>query len=223
MTALQAMGTAQNRKVYARHGAPENQFGVSFANLNKLSRRIKTDHALARQLWATGNADARILATRIADPAQVTAKELNAWVAGITHYVLADAFAPLVFASRFGRSRMEAWLKSRDEFRSTVAWNLVARFAANSDDLDEAFYVGRVRAVEEQVAAARNRTRHAMALAMICIGLRSPLLERLVLAASKRIGRIEVDHGETGCQTPGIAAYIAKTKAYRAGKKARTK
>lgn len=220
MTALQAMGTAQNRKVYARHGAPENQFGVSFANLKVLSRRIKKDHVLARQLWATGNADARILATRIADPAQVTAKELNAWVAGITHYVLADAFTPLVFASRFASCRMEAWMKSRDEFPSAVAWNLVARFADNSDDLDEAFYVDRVRAVEEQVAAAPNRTRHAMGLALICIGLRSASLERLVLAASKRIGRIAVDHGETGCQTPDIAAYIAKTKAYRARKKA---
>ena len=55
MKELEAAGTAQNRKVYARHGAGENMFGVSFSNQEKLRKQIKTDHALAEQLWATGN------------------------------------------------------------------------------------------------------------------------------------------------------------------------
>ncbi len=50
MKELEAAGTAQNRKVYARHGASENMFGVSFANQEKLRKQIKTDHALADQL-----------------------------------------------------------------------------------------------------------------------------------------------------------------------------
>lgn len=33
---LGALGTAQNRKVYKRHGAGENLFGVSFADLDKV-------------------------------------------------------------------------------------------------------------------------------------------------------------------------------------------
>jgi hypothetical protein len=100
-----------------------------------------------------------------------------------------------------------------------VAWNLVARFA-ESGGLDDAFFAERVRAVELGMAAAPNRTRYAMGLAMICIGLRGAALEKQVLAAVKRLGPIEVDHGETGCRTPDIAEYIAKTKAYRARKKA---
>ena len=41
---LKALGTAQNRKVYARHGAGENLYGVSYANLGKLHKQIKVDH-----------------------------------------------------------------------------------------------------------------------------------------------------------------------------------
>ncbi|HBY07660.1 MAG TPA: DNA alkylation repair protein, partial [Chloroflexi bacterium] len=66
MQALETMGTAQNRKIYARHGVGENMFGVSVANLKTLKKQIKKDHTLALQLWSSGNHDARYLATMIA-------------------------------------------------------------------------------------------------------------------------------------------------------------
>ena len=65
---LEELGTEQNRKIYRRHGVREDLFGVSFGNIRKLQKKIKTDHSLARELWATGNHDARILATMVADP-----------------------------------------------------------------------------------------------------------------------------------------------------------
>ena len=80
MKQLKAMGTAQNRMVYGRHLVTDNMFGVSYANLGKLTRQIKVDQELAEQLWATGNHDARVLATMIADPKQITARTLDAWV-----------------------------------------------------------------------------------------------------------------------------------------------
>jgi 3-methyladenine DNA glycosylase AlkD len=49
---LESLGTAQNRKVYARHGVGENQYGISFGNLRNLQKRIKRDHGLAQKLWA---------------------------------------------------------------------------------------------------------------------------------------------------------------------------
>ena len=79
MQQLEEMGTAQNRKVYARHGVGEEMFGVSFANQNKLAKAIKRDQALALELWATANHDARILATMVADPAQADDPLLNSW------------------------------------------------------------------------------------------------------------------------------------------------
>jgi hypothetical protein len=51
--------------------------------------------------------------------------------------------------------------------------------------------------------------------ALIAIGLRNPRLEKKAVAAAKRIGKVEVDHGETSCETPDAAAYIAKAKARR--------
>lgn len=54
MARLEAPGTEQNRKVYGKHGAKEPLFGVSFGNLDKPRKEIKTNDALAEQLWNTG-------------------------------------------------------------------------------------------------------------------------------------------------------------------------
>ncbi len=78
MQALESLGTEQNRKVYARHGAGRNQFGVSFANLSKLAKKLGTDQTLAGALMRTGNQDARVLATMIADAEAMSSRDLEA-------------------------------------------------------------------------------------------------------------------------------------------------
>ena len=63
--------------MYARHGVGTEMFGVSYANFGKLKKEIRTDHKLAEALWTTGNFDARVLATMIADPQALTAKTVD--------------------------------------------------------------------------------------------------------------------------------------------------
>jgi len=50
---------------------------------------------------------------------------------------------------------------------------------------------------------------------VICIGLRSAKMKRKAIATAKRIGVVEVDHGQTGCKTPEAVAYIEKADAHR--------
>ena len=78
MAELKSLGTDQNRMIYERHGANEPMFGVSFAHIRALTRRIRVDQPLADQLWASGNHDARILATQVADPEAISAADLDA-------------------------------------------------------------------------------------------------------------------------------------------------
>lgn len=52
---LEMYGTSQNRKVYKRHGVNDPMYGVSYADLGKLKKRIERHHGLAVQLWKTGN------------------------------------------------------------------------------------------------------------------------------------------------------------------------
>ena len=211
MAELAALGSAQNRKVYGRHGAGENQFGVSFANLKALRGRIKTDHALAVELWQTGNSDARILATMIADPGKLSARSAEAWLAQCRYYVLVDALVTnLIAKTGFALSKLASWTASADEWKGRAGWMLLADLAIHDTTLADDLFVGYLRIIEKQIHRRANRTREAMNYALIAIGLRGKVLKERALATAAAIGPIRVDHGETSCRTPAAAAYIQK-------------
>lgn len=209
MEELGRAGTEQNRKVYARHGVPEPLFGVSYANQGKLAKQAGIDHALAQQLWASGNHDARILAAKIADPARAADALLESWVQDLNCYVLTDAFAAFVSASPLAARKRNKWRKSKQEWTGAAGWLLIAIAARHADTADSAF-AGLIEEIESGIPRAKNRTRYAMNSALIAIGVR-PSFTAEAIAAARRIGKVEVDHGATSCTTPDAAAYIRKT------------
>ena len=220
MRDLEAMGSAQNRKVYAQHGVRQPLFGVSYANLGKLTRRLRTNQRLAEQLWATGNHDARVLATFVADPAAIKPSALEKWARDLDNYVLTDALSGVAAHAPEALARAEKWTKSRSEWIAAAGWNVCSAMAANAELPDDAWFEAKIGEIEKGIGKAKNRVRHAMNQALITIGTRSDRLRRMAVAAAKRIGKVEVDHGDTGCKTPDAATYIEKTVAYRKQKAA---
>jgi len=209
---LKALGTEQNRKVYKRHGIGGNLYGVSFANLEKLRKRIKVNHELAQKLWATGNHDAQVLATLIADPALMNARLLEAWAKDLTNYVLTDLFSRFVSQTSLARQKMEKWTKSKKEWIGQAGWNLLAHLTMREKELSDEYFERYLEVIERDIHSSKNRVRHAMNSALIAIGLRNGKLEKKALAAAQKIGKVEVDHGETNCKTPDAAQDIGKAR-----------
>jgi 3-methyladenine DNA glycosylase AlkD len=210
---LGRLGTAQNRTIYARHGVGPDMFGVSFANLGKLKKSLGTNHELARGLWATGNHDARVLATKIADPALFSSRELDVWVKDLDNYIIADAFSQLVEKTVWARKKMDSWGAIRGEWTGRVGWLLVARLAMRDPTLSDEELMKKLATIEREIHSRKNRTRDAMNAALIAIGLRNPSLQTAALEVAQRIGTVDVDHGETGCTTPDAASSIARAAA----------
>jgi 3-methyladenine DNA glycosylase AlkD len=207
---LESLGTEQNRKVYKRHGVGDNAYGVSYANLEKLRKRIKIDHDLAQQLWATGNHDARVLATMIADPSQMTDRLLETWAKDLTNYVIADALIKLVSNTSLAQKKAEKWSKAKTEWLGSAGWSLLGALAMKDKDLPNDYFENYLGVIERDVHSQKNRVKYAMNNALIAMGLRNPQLTKKALSAAQKIGKVEVDHGETNCKTPDAAAYIQK-------------
>jgi 3-methyladenine DNA glycosylase AlkD len=219
MKELKMLGTAQNRKVYKRHGAGEDLFGVSFANLGKLQKKIKIDHDLAEKLWASGNTDAQSLATMIIDPEKVGEDFLDRIVKDISYYSLVDIFVRNIASkSPHARNKMEKWVKSKDEWVGRAGWMLLSILAMQDKGLPDSQLEKYLQSIEKNIHLAKNRTREAMNSALISIGIRNDKLERLAISSAKRIGPVKVDHGETACKTPDAVPYIQRARS-RAKKK----
>lgn len=209
---LQTLGTEQNRKKYRRHGAGGDVYGVSFADLSKLKKRIKTDHALAQALWAAGVYEARLLAAMIADSSRADEQLVDSWVQDLNDYVTTDMFTSFVSGTRFTRLKITQWTASDEQWIGRAGWQLLAQLAMADTALPNAYFEPFLAIIEREIHTRKNRVRDAMNSALIAIGIRNQELEERALAVATTIGKIIVDHGETNCKTPDAAAYIRKTR-----------
>jgi 3-methyladenine DNA glycosylase AlkD len=220
LASLEKAGTEQNRKVYRRHGAPEPMFGVSFATLRGLAKEIGVDHDLALALWASGNTDARTLAAMIADPVRIDRATAAAWIAESQYHVVIDEVAGVVARSSHAMGCMAEWIASDDEWLGRAGWSIMAALSQDAG-VPDASFTPYIAVIERKIRDAKNRTREAMNRALIAVGGRSGELAASAIAAARRIGPVEVNHGDTACMTPDAELYIKKTRAYAKEKAAR--
>lgn len=219
MTALEDMGTEQNRKIYKRHGAGEPFYGVSFANLKQLKKQIKKDHDLALQLWNTGNIDAQTLACMVADPKQVTVKDADAWIKDVDYYVLAGYVGDLAAQSPHARKLMDKWMTSKKEFVKQAGYTILSSLLRkDATQFSAQECKGFLKTIEDEIHDSPNRARYTMNATVIAIGSWHPDCAKAAIETAKRIGEVDVDHGDTSCKTPDAASYIEKTLAYQKAK-----
>ncbi len=207
MAWLKKNGTEQNIKVYKRHGAGENVFGVSFANINYLIKKIKTDHDLALSLWKTGNTDAQTLALKIADPQKFTKSLANQWIKQISYRILAGELAELVAKTSFASEKMDQWTNSSKEFYRYCGYSMLCE-ALKENRVTPQKCIKYISVIEKEIHESPNLAKYAMNMALTAIGIYA--FEKEAIKAAKRIGKVHVDHGETGCKTPDAEAYIKK-------------
>jgi 3-methyladenine DNA glycosylase AlkD len=218
MSALEKAGSAQTKKTYARHGAAEPMFGVAFATLKTLTKRIGVDHDLALALWDTGNFDARNLAVRVVDPARMSQADLERWASAPNVRMCIGYVAHVAAEGPHGRSKAEQWRAAGNETQRCVAWSLVGALAMRDEETPGAWFEARLAEIERTIRTAPSAQREAMNHALIAIGCRSAALRKAATSAAKRIGKVEVDHGDTACKTPDAKEYIAKTWAHSTSK-----
>lgn len=218
MAALEKAGSAQTRKTYARHGGAEPMFGVSFAFQKTMVKRIGVDQELAEKLWETRNLDARILAMKVADPATIKSAVLDRWAGELAMRMCGGYLSCLASEGPHAKPLAEAWLASKDATKRVNGWDLVGAMALRDEATPDAWFGQRLAVIETSIHAAPNAEREQMNGVVISIGCRSAALRKAAEAAAKRIGKVEIDHGDTECKTRDAREYIAKAWAHSTSK-----
>jgi 3-methyladenine DNA glycosylase AlkD len=209
---LEAKGKLSARKAAARHGMTGSCFGVSASDLASIAKELKTDHALAVQLWGSGNHDARVLATLIADPALLDDTTLLAWLDDADNYVITDALAIVIAKMSTGLALARRLIDQPGEWPATAGWTALARLIA-VDESHDPLAAQLLARVERTVQEMPNRTRHAMNTFVIAAGGRDSLRER-ALDTARKMGAVAVEHGDSGGKTPDATVAIAKAAAH---------
>ena len=91
----------------ARYAIPsDHAYGVAMKDIKALGKTLGRNHALAAALWDTGVYEARMLASFVGDPAQLTPAQMDRWCKDFDNWAFCDAMS----FNLFDRSP-HAWAK----------------------------------------------------------------------------------------------------------------
>jgi hypothetical protein len=211
LATLKKLGKPQTAAIYRRYGTGEHAFGVLTSEIAKLQKKIKVDHALAMELWKTGNAEARVLALLVADPEKLTRSDAEGLVQDGPVRFVGCYLSGLLARSAIAEETMRAWMKSPDEVHREMGYGILGvRLRDDPDSVADADAERVLATIEKEIHRSPNWARYAMNGALISIGVFKPALRMKAIEAAKRIGKVKVDHGETYCKTPDAVSYIEK-------------
>jgi len=211
MSYLESKGSEQCRKIYSRHGAPENLFGVKVGDLKPIEKQERNNHKLALELYATANGDAQYLAGLIANPKEFSKEELKKWAEEATWYMVSEyAVAWNLAEHPDGPEIAMEWIYTDDPRLQVVGWAAMGSFLGikKSTDYDIKNVRTLLNKVESEIHDAENRVRYCMNGFVIAAAGAYPELTDYCKILGDRIGEVKVDLGETSCKVPSIRPYI---------------
>jgi 3-methyladenine DNA glycosylase AlkD len=216
LTTLKKLGKPVTAAIYKRHGSGDNVFGVLTSDVAKMQKKIGIDHELAKELWATENAEARMLALQIFDPQKMTRAFANKLLKDKQAHFLAWYICGLLARSPIAHEIMHAWMIVPGERHREIGYGILSVVLKHDpNSISDAGAESIMARIEAGIHHAPNWARYSMNSALISIGAFKPALRQNALATAKRIGKVDVDHGETTCKTPDAASYIAKASKRR--------
>ena len=177
----------------ARFGitSKSEQLGITMPVLRELARAHRRNHPLALELWASGIHDARVLATLVENPQQITRGQMEAWVRDADNWALTDALAFLFDRTEFAEAKAHAWSARQGEFVKRTGFAMMAGMAVHRPELPDEIFLGFLPVIAREATEERNFAKKGVNWALRQIGKRNPALRRAAMVEAQRIGNLD--------------------------------
>jgi len=201
---LAALDDPKIRAVNERHG---DDHGVNLGKLRAVAKRLKTQQDLARELWATGDSAARLLALLICRPKAYGRDELDAMLREARTPKVRDWLVNYVVKkSPHAEPLRLAWSADPDPVVASAGWALTTeRVARNPGGLDLA---GLLDVIEAEMAGAPERLQWAMNHCLAQIGIEHPAYRERAIGIGERLGVLKDYPTPPGCTSPYAPVWI---------------
>lgn len=206
---LGALDDPKTRAVNERRG---DTHGVNLAQLRALAKRVKTNHELALELWATGDTAARLLAILICRPTAFSASELDAMVREeptpkghdwLVNYV--------VKKSPHSEELRLAWLDDADPLAASAAWALNAERVSKQPERVEPDELPRMLdTIEAEMQDAPARVQWEMNTTLAMIGIHHPALRARAIDIGERLEVLKDYPTPPNCTSPFAPIWIGE-------------
>ena len=186
---LRSMGDPKAVEGMARFGIQSSSsFGISVPKLRSLAREVGRDHQLALKLWETGLHDARLLASMVDDPEQVTVDQMDKWVRDFDSWDVVDGSCGTLFdKTPFAVAKAREWCKREEEFVKRAGFVLMAELAVHDKQANDKLFLDFLPLIIAGASDKRNFVKKAVNWALRQIGKRNLKLNRAAVSAALKI------------------------------------
>lgn len=190
---LHALANAEDVDGMSRFGiAAEGRLGVSVPDMRRIAKEAGKDHAAALELWSTGIAEARIVASMIAVPDELTDTQMESWVADFNSWDVCDQVCMNLFEKTpLARAKIVEWSSRDEEFVRRAAFALIACLGWHDKKAPDAEFVGYLPLIERGATDERNFVKKAVNWALRNIGKRNPALNTAAIETAERIQTLD--------------------------------
>ncbi len=169
-----------------------NSFGVSVPKLRALAREVGRDHQLALKLWETGLHDARLLATMIDDPRQVTIVQMEKWVRDSDSWDVVDGCCGNLFdKTPFAVAKAKEWGRREAEYEKRAGFVLIAELAVHDKNATDQVFLDFLPLIIDGASDKRNFVKKAVNWSLRQIGKRNLKLNRAAVSTALKIQKME--------------------------------
>jgi len=160
--------------------------------MRRIAKAAGKDHAAALQLWDTGIAEARIVASMVAVPAQLTEEQMDAWVKDFDSWDVCDQVCMNLFEkSPLARRKIVEWASREEEFVKRASFALLACVAWHDRRATDEELIAFLPLVAQAASDERNFVKKAVNWALRTIGKRDRALNRAAIQAAREIQRLD--------------------------------
>lgn len=214
--ALAELAALEDPKMRAANEKRGDLHGMNLSRLRAVAKRIKTDHPLARDLWATGDTSARLLALLVCAPREFSADELDAMLRETDQPKINDWFVNYVVKkSPLAEELRQRWFDDPDPTVAAAAWSLTTvRVMKDADGLDLEHLLD---LIERDLRDAPKRLQWSMNETLANIGIFHPGLRARALEIGERLQVLADYPTAPGCTSPFAPLWIGEIVRRREG------
>lgn len=186
---LKAQASAAHREGLTRFGIPnDNALGVPMSSIQAIGKKLGRQHQLADALWDTGIYEARTLIAFVADPALLTAAQMDRWCREFDSWAICDSLCFHLFdKSPLAWTKVRRWSARRGEFQRRTAFALLASLAVHDKRAGNADFEAVLPLVAAAAGDERNFVKKGVSWALRAIGHRNAVLHKQAVALAKTL------------------------------------
>lgn len=166
----------------------EKRLGVAVPDMRKIAKEIGKDHQLALTLWQTGIPEARMVASMVDVPDQVTEAQMEDWVKDFDSWDVCDQVCMNLFEKTpLACRKIRDWSQREEEYVKRAAFALIACLAWHDKSAADEAFVELIPVIKEGASDERNFVKKAVSWSLRNIGKRNPNLNALALQAAREM------------------------------------